>query len=96
MKIAKWTPVAIVWIDAFTNYTESASKDFEREYKRAVRKTIGWLIVQDKDRIVVAMEDDRLHGEDTDCQTITTIPLNMIQEIIVLKPAPQAKRKKAA
>ena len=97
MKIPKWTPVAVTWLDAWTEYTESTSKDFEREYKRAIRKTIGWLIVQDKDRIVIAREDDRLHGDSTDCQTITTIPTSMVQTVQILKPVPpQAKRKRAA
>lgn len=98
-RIEKWTPVSATWLDAWTDYTEGASKDFEREYKRAIRKTIGWLIFKDKDRIVVAMEDDRLHGDGSDCQTVTTIPAPMVQDVQVFRAIPAAirpRRRKAA
>lgn len=97
MKIEKWTPIAVTWIDAYTIYSETTSKEFNREYKRAIRRTIGWLIVHDRERIVVAMEDDRQSEEDTDVQTVTTIPLCMVQGIVVLRDAPTPKpRKKTA
>lgn len=93
-RIEKWTPVSVTWLDAWTDYTEGTSKDFEREYKRAIRKTIGWLIFNDKERIVVAMEDDRLHGDGTDCQTVTTLPISMIIQIDELRVVTNNSRRK--
>ena len=86
--IAKWTPVAITWLDAHTDYENGNSSDIVREYKKAIRKTIGWLILYDKERIVVAMDDDRGCPNDlNDMQTTTTIPKQMlIGEPIILKP----------
>jgi len=93
----RWTPVSVRWLDASTDYESAHSRDYVI-WNRAERVTIGWLIFRDKDRIVVAMDDDRkcARGE-SDVQTVTTIPSTYILEVIeyraVARPRTKAKTK---
>lgn len=93
--IPRWTPVAVTWLDANTDYEPAQSSDFAERWKKCVRRTIGWLIHSDRERVVIAMDDDREDGSGNDCQTVTTIPRAMIQgEIVVFRPAPRKKTKR--
>lgn len=94
--IPKWTPLFVTWLDAHSNYENASSVDFVREYNKSIRRSIGWLIHEDKERIVIAMDDDRGCPNDvTDCQTVTTIPRQMlIGDPTILKPErPKPKKK---
>lgn len=93
--IAKWTPVSVRWLDADTEYDPARSSDIAKEYKKSIRNTIGWLIYYDRERIVLAMEDDRQCVDQlNDVQTCTTIPKRMlIGEPVVLTPQ-RSKRKR--
>lgn len=86
-----FSPVFVIWLDAQTDYGAAKSSDYAT-WKRYIRRTIGWLIHRDQERIVVAMEDDRLSGVDTDCQTITTIPAAMIMDVVELHQPPSPGR----
>lgn len=93
--LAKWSPVAITWLDAHSDYESARSGDYSERWKKSVRRTIGWLIHQDRERVVVAMDDDRKCGGDDDCQTVTTVPRAMVLELVALRvmPKPRAKRR---
>jgi hypothetical protein len=77
-----WEPVIVTWIDASSESSKS-SKAIIKTYEPCYRKSIGFLLVEDDERVVIAMEDDREANMDTleDCDTITTIPAAMVQKI---------------
>ena len=91
----RWTPVSVRWLDASTDYEGANSRDYQI-WHRAERVTIGWLIFRDKDRIVVAMDDDRQCAKgETDVQTVTTIPSAYILEVIEYRAVTKPREKKA-
>ena len=95
--IAQWTPISVRWLDASTDYGDAHSRDYTT-WHRAERVTIGWLIFRDRDRIVVAMDDDRgCVKSETNVQTVTTIPSSYILDIIeyraIAKPRTRKKPK---
>lgn len=94
--IAKWTPLYVVWLDAHSNYDNVNSSDVVRSYNKSIRRTIGWLIHQDKERIVIAMDDDRgCPNDENDCQTVTTIPSQMlIGDPVILTQQRKHRRKR--
>lgn len=79
---ATFEPVIVTWIDASTVNSKS-SKSIIKTYEPCVRKSIGFLIVEDDERVVIAMEDDREADMEIaeDCDTVTTIPAAMVQKV---------------
>lgn len=83
----KWKPVVVLWEDAETNCEPVSSTEFVENYKPLMRRTIGFLLHRDKDRIFVAMDNDapRASENGNDCQTVTVIPGAMIHEVKYLQ-----------
>jgi hypothetical protein len=80
----KWSPVVVLWEDAETHSDPINSEEFIATYKPLMRKTIGFLLHRDKERIFVAMDSDRsraMADGGNDCQTTTVIPAAMIHEV---------------
>lgn len=77
--------VVVTWRDAFTSDRRQA-KEFKRhKIDPCIRRTIGFLIHDDDENIVVCMEDDRgaqdaLDSTD-DCETVTVIPKGMVVKV---------------
>ena len=90
----KFAPVAVRWLDASTDHDSGRSSDYATRWNRAERCTIGWLVYYDRERIVVAMDDDRkCEGSEEDVQTVTTIPAAFVLEITEFRPIPKPKKK---
>lgn len=88
-----WEPVIVVWIDAFTDSGCTARK-VAATYEPCRRRSIGFLVHEDDDRVVIAMEDDRegMVGDSShDCDTVTTIPRAIVEKIIRLRPTGRAR-----
>lgn len=77
-RLPKWTPVVVTWVDAVTNYENAHSEDGQEPVKR---RTVGFLLKKNRTGVTVAMEDDRDADLDTDCQTVTTIPIKMVVKV---------------
>lgn len=93
----KFAAICVTWLDAHSEYDNCNSNDVAKAYRKAIRRTIGWLVYQDKERVVVAMDDDRGVGGSDDIQTVTTIPIGMVIDLTQyrpMKPAPKKKPKK--
>ena len=91
-RLKRWEPIVITWTDATTLY-EPAQSDRD-DFSPSIRKTIGFFIKRDSTSITVAMEDDRTADfGDADCQTVTTIPKQMVRSVMPLIPAPVPPKK---
>lgn len=90
----KFAPVAVRWLDANTDHNPGRSSDYAKTWQRAERCTIGWLVHYDRERIVLAMDDDRrCEGSEEDVQTVTTIPAAFILEVVEFRAVPKPKKK---
>jgi hypothetical protein len=79
---APWTPVIVTWRDAYSP-DHRRSKDLLRhKIDPCIRRTIGFLIRDDEENVVVAMEDDREARDaintDDDLENPTIIPRGMV------------------
>lgn len=82
---APWIPVIVTWRDAYSP-DHRRSKDLLRhKIDPCIRRTIGFLIRDDEENIVVAMEDDREAQDaintDDDLENPTIIPRGMIVKV---------------
>lgn len=78
-KPRKWSVVRVKWIDATSFYDASDSSE---NHPLATRYTVGHLIRWNAKQITLAMEDDRKTALGTDCQTVTSIPLGMVERVV--------------
>ena len=80
----------VTWDDAFKESGSSSSRLLaEHVQQPAIRRTVGFFIVQDNRRFVIAQDDDRGvggYGND-DCDGVVTIPLPMVKKIVRLGEA---------
>lgn len=86
--MAQWEPVIVTWHDAYLSTKNTAKEFTKHKIEPCVRRTIGFMIHDDNDNIVVAGEDDRgaLDALDTiqDCDTVTVIPRGMVVRVVEL------------
>lgn len=82
---APWTPVIVTWKDAFSP-DGRRSKDFvKHKIEPCIRRTIGFLLRDDEENVVVCMEDDRDAQDaidtDDDCENVTVVPRSMVVKL---------------
>ena len=83
-RLKAWTPVIVTWVDAVTTYDPVHSTD---NFAMPIRRSIGHFLKRTRDSISIAMEDDREHkNSDSDCQTVTSIPIALVRKVVVLAP----------
>lgn len=83
-RIPLWTPVSITWEDAHSDYDGHDAEKYVENYKPMVRTSTGFLIGRTDQHVFIAMDDDRAgypHATDKNCQTVTTIPIRMIEGV---------------
>lgn len=71
--------VLVEWMDASLSVREQAQEDAERQGGEVV-KTVGWLVVRDDDRLVIASE-----GMGGMWRLVTTIPSGTVREVVELR-----------
>lgn len=81
-----WEPVIVTWEDAFSPPHENESSRIAGPYRPLLRRSIGFLIIADKERVSIVMDDDRSQGDraEGDCETVTIIPRGMVRDIVYL------------
>ena len=90
--LAKWQPVEVVWDDAWEQATTYHSDDLVEKCKTpCIRRSLGYLIVEDGTQILIVSTDDRggVHGDshtDGDCTNPLRINSGMVKEVIELVP----------
>ncbi len=81
-----WDPIVVTWRDAFSSDKRNSKEFIKHKIDPCIRRTVGFLIHQDSDNVVVAGEDDREAMEtlDTtdDCESVTVIPTGMVVKIV--------------
>lgn len=83
-RLKKWTPIVVTWVDAVTVREEMHSDQLD-DAKPILRRSIGFLLQQNRQEVVICMEDDRLKNDGTnDCQTVTGIPRGMVRAVTPL------------
>lgn len=99
---APFTPIIVTWRDAYSP-DHRRSKDLLRhKIEPCIRKTIGFLIRDDEDNVVVCMEDDRdaqdAFNTDDDMETCTVIPKGMVVKVeeLTTRRARRAEESEAA
>ncbi len=102
MKLSKWDPVVVEWLDATGTKESHDSEEFVASYVPMVRRTIGFYLHCSDHGIFITETDDRLGILSEDCENITVIPLSMLRQIEQLglpvstskslRPAKQSKR----
>ena len=96
--LKKWDAVTVVWEDAVTRHGASNSKRYVKEYRPIIRKSIGYLIEKNSRHVHISATDDRPSKEYDDVDEVTTIPMGMVIEVILLvpqetpEPEPQSKQ----
>jgi hypothetical protein len=81
-----WDPVIVEWVDAFKDTNSQKAKDTAEAYHPCIRRSIGFLIAEDKIRITVAAHDDRgARTEPDDCEVLLTVPRPMVRRITNLR-----------
>ena len=83
-RLRKFDPVIVTWEDAHSDYEDHNADKYVANYKPMIRKTIGFLLAKTATHVFVAMDNDSesMHATDgKDVQTITTIPLRMVESI---------------
>lgn len=78
--------VEVTWVDAAQDGTDvELAKAFEH-YVLITRKSVGYYVGQDKQKIVLAMTHDPAHGTTkTYVQDALTIPVPWVTEILAIK-----------
>jgi hypothetical protein len=86
--------VEVEWIDARSLYTNLRLSS-ARQVKLLVRHTIGYLVLEADDRIIVAgLYDHAEPGDEEDCvEDITVIPRGWVQKMRRLAPERKVKPK---
>ena len=83
----RWDPIIVVWDDAWEMDGSHLSSELESQAAQCTRRTIGFLISLNDERVISAGDDDRgvqkVGGND--CETVNVIPCSMIKEIIRLR-----------
>jgi hypothetical protein len=80
--VKRWSLIEIEWEDAWTEMKQAHDSEYKK-YKPVIRKTVGYVLVNDKERVTVAGTDDRQSQTsiETNCADVTTIPKGMVKAI---------------
>ncbi len=81
MKLKKFDPVVVEWLDATGTKESHDSEEFVASYVPMIRRTVGFYLHCSEHGIFITETDDRLGVLSEDCENITVIPLSMLRQI---------------
>jgi hypothetical protein len=81
-----WDVVAVSWIDAVTRHGAHNAKQYVKEYKPVLRRSIGYFIAKSGGHIHISATDDRPSKEYDNVDEVTSIPMGMVVEVTLLVP----------